>query len=70
MSCVSAGRQRVRLQVIFIPPCYTAEAVEAVSGSPVRVGIPIGFPLGGHATGTRSPKPWKECGRAHPCWTW
>jgi deoxyribose-phosphate aldolase len=37
-------------QVIFIPPCYTAEAVEAVAGSPVRVGIPIGFPLGGHTT--------------------
>ena len=36
--------------VIFIPPCYTAEAVEAVAGSVVRVGIPIGFPLGGHAT--------------------
>lgn len=36
--------------VIFIPPCYTAEAVEAVAGSRVRVGIPIGFPLGGHAT--------------------
>lgn len=37
-------------QVIFIPPCYTAEAVEAVAGSDVRVGIPVGFPLGGHAT--------------------
>ncbi|HEU4503968.1 MAG TPA: 2-deoxyribose-5-phosphate aldolase, partial [Nitrospira sp.] len=28
-------------QVIFIPPCYTAEAVEAVAGSDVRVGIPV-----------------------------
>jgi deoxyribose-phosphate aldolase len=36
--------------VIFIPPCYTTEAVEAVAGSDVRVGIPVGFPLGGHAT--------------------
>jgi deoxyribose-phosphate aldolase len=36
--------------VIFIPPCYAAEAVQAVAGSPVRVGIPVGFPLGGHAT--------------------
>jgi deoxyribose-phosphate aldolase len=36
--------------VIFIPPCYTADAVEAVAGSPVRVGVPVGFPLGGHAT--------------------
>jgi len=40
-------------RVIFIPPCYAAEAVAAVAGSPVRVGIPIGFPLGGHATGTK-----------------
>jgi deoxyribose-phosphate aldolase len=40
-------------QVIFIPPCYTAEAVQAVAGSAVRVGIPIGFPLGGHATRTK-----------------
>jgi deoxyribose-phosphate aldolase len=36
--------------VIFVPPCYTAEAVRAVAGSSVRVGVPIGFPLGGHAT--------------------
>jgi deoxyribose-phosphate aldolase len=40
-------------QVIFIPPCYTAEAVQAVAGAAVRVGIPIGFPLGGHATKTK-----------------
>lgn len=39
--------------VIFIPPCYAAEAVEAVGGTPVRVGIPVGFPLGGHATSTK-----------------
>ena len=39
--------------VIFIPPCYAAEAVEAVAGSPIRVGIPVGFPLGGHTTGTK-----------------
>jgi deoxyribose-phosphate aldolase len=36
--------------VIFVPPCYATDAVEAVAGSAVRVGIPIGFPLGGHAT--------------------
>lgn len=39
--------------VIFIPPCYAAEAVEAVAGSNVRVGIPVGFPLGGHSTATK-----------------
>lgn len=36
--------------VIFVPPCYAAEAVEAVANTAVRVGIPVGFPLGGHAT--------------------
>lgn len=36
--------------VIFVPPCYLEEAIEAVAGTAVRVGIPIGFPLGGHTT--------------------
>lgn len=36
--------------VIFVPPCYIDEAVEAVAGTDIRVGIPIGFPLGGHST--------------------
>jgi deoxyribose-phosphate aldolase len=39
--------------VIFVPPCYTAEAVAAVAGAAVRVGIPIGFPLGGHMTSVK-----------------
>ena len=39
--------------VVFIPPCYAKEAVEAVIGSPIRVGIPVGFPLGGHTTSTK-----------------
>lgn len=39
--------------VIFVPPCYAREAVAAVAGTPVRVGIPVGFPLGGHATATK-----------------
>ncbi|HLZ35874.1 MAG TPA: deoxyribose-phosphate aldolase [Nitrospira sp.] len=39
--------------VIFVPPCYAGEAVAAVAGTPVRVGIPVGFPLGGHATATK-----------------
>ncbi len=39
--------------VIFVPPCYAAEAVEAVAGAPIRVGIPVGFPLGGHTTATK-----------------
>lgn len=36
--------------VIFVPPCYVDEAVKAVAGTAIRVGIPIGFPLGGHTT--------------------
>ena len=39
--------------VIFVPPCYADEAVEAVAGSSIRVGIPVGFPLGGHTTGIK-----------------
>jgi len=39
--------------VIFVPPCYIGEAVEAVAATKIRVGIPIGFPLGGHTTATK-----------------
>jgi deoxyribose-phosphate aldolase len=39
--------------VIFVPPSYVDEAVEAVAGTAIRVGIPIGFPLGGHTTRTK-----------------
>lgn len=39
--------------VIFVPPSYVDEAVAAVAGAAIRVGIPIGFPLGGHTTRTK-----------------
>jgi deoxyribose-phosphate aldolase len=39
--------------VIFVSPCYVDEAVAAVAGTSIRVGIPIGFPLGGHSTQTK-----------------
>lgn len=42
-----------RFTVIFVPPCYVDEAVTAVAGAAIRVGIPIGFPLGGHTTKTK-----------------
>ncbi|HEU0068359.1 MAG TPA: deoxyribose-phosphate aldolase [Nitrospiraceae bacterium] len=42
-----------RFTVIFVPPCYVDEAVTAVAGTAIRVGIPIGFPLGGHTTKTK-----------------
>ncbi|HMF85624.1 MAG TPA: deoxyribose-phosphate aldolase, partial [Nitrospiraceae bacterium] len=42
-----------RFTVIFVPPCYVDDAVAAVSGTAILVGIPIGFPLGGHTTKTK-----------------
>lgn len=42
-----------RFTVIFVPPCYVDETVAAVAGTAIRVGIPIGFPLGGHTTKTK-----------------
>jgi deoxyribose-phosphate aldolase len=42
-----------RFTVIFVPPCYVNEAMAAVAGTAIRVGIPIGFPLGGHTTKTK-----------------
>ena len=42
-----------RFCVIFVPPCYVEDAVAAVAGTTIRVGIPIGFPLGGHTTKTK-----------------
>jgi deoxyribose-phosphate aldolase len=42
-----------RFVVIFVPPCYVDEAVAAVAGTAIHVGIPIGFPLGGHTTKTK-----------------
>jgi deoxyribose-phosphate aldolase len=39
--------------VIFVPPCYIDEVVAVVAGTGIRVGIPIGFPLGGHSTATK-----------------
>src|SRR5690349_12775061 len=39
--------------VIFVPPCYVDDAVKAVAGTNIHVGIPIGFPLGGHSTQTK-----------------
>lgn len=39
--------------VIFVPPCYVDEAAAAIAGTNIRLGIPIGFPLGGHTTNTK-----------------
>jgi len=45
--------KRCGFRVIFVPPCYIAEAVEALTGTNILVGIPVGFPLGGHTTATK-----------------
>lgn len=39
--------------VIFVPPCYAAEAVKALAVRPVRVGIPVGFPHGMQTTAAK-----------------
>lgn len=44
---------RYGFTVIFVPPCYAEQAVKAVAGQPVRVGIPIGFPHGLHTTSAK-----------------
>ncbi|WP_447983408.1 deoxyribose-phosphate aldolase [Nitrospira sp. Nam74] len=42
--------KRHDFHVVFVPPCYAAEAVEVLAGTAILVGIPVGFPLGGHTT--------------------
>jgi len=49
--CREAGAHN--FNVIFVPPCYAAVAVEAIRGSAIKVGIPVGFPLGSHTTATK-----------------
>lgn len=44
---------RSRFTVVFLPPCHIAEAIDALSGTSILVGIPVGFPLGGHTTATK-----------------
>lgn len=45
--------KRHDFHVVFVPPSYIAEAVEALAGTAISVGIPVGFPLGGHTTATK-----------------
>lgn len=56
--------------VIFVPPCYIDEAVEAVADTAIRVGIPIGFPLGDTPPRPRLLKPSKQSLVVHESWTW
>ncbi|MGH7254565.1 MAG: deoxyribose-phosphate aldolase [Nitrospirales bacterium] len=34
----------------FVPPCFLSQAVRALAGSGVRVGVPVGFPFGYQTT--------------------
>ncbi|MDH4079068.1 MAG: deoxyribose-phosphate aldolase [Nitrospira sp.] len=52
-----------KFTVVFVPPCYIDEAVEAVADTAIRVGIPIGFPLGGHTTKTKVAEAVEAVGR-------
>ena len=45
--------KRVGFTVLFVPPCYVEEAVAAVRSTNIRVGMPVGFPLGGQTTGAK-----------------
>ena len=45
--------RRYGFRVVFVLPCYVAEAVEMLSGTDIQIGIPVGFPLGGHTTATK-----------------
>ncbi|MER3422180.1 MAG: deoxyribose-phosphate aldolase [Nitrospiraceae bacterium] len=45
--------KRYGFRVVFVPPCSLNEAIAALAGTSIKVGIPIGFPLGWHTTGTK-----------------
>ena len=56
--------------VIFVPPGYVDEAVVAVAGTEVQVGIPIGFPLGGQSTNAKVTEALEAVAHGPECWTW
>jgi deoxyribose-phosphate aldolase len=41
---------RFGFPVVFVPPCFLDDAIVALAGTDVRVGAPIGFPLGSETT--------------------
>lgn len=45
--------RRLEVGVIFVPTCFLEEAVLDVAGTSIRVGAPIGFPLGWQTTATK-----------------
>jgi deoxyribose-phosphate aldolase len=45
--------RRYGFGAVFVPPCYVKEAVSALAGTSIRVGIPVGFPHGSQTTRTK-----------------
>ncbi|MBI3604071.1 MAG: deoxyribose-phosphate aldolase, partial [Nitrospirae bacterium] len=50
---ICAEARQYGFTVVFVPPCYVREAVAMLTGSAIRVGIPIGFPHGMQTTGIK-----------------
>ncbi|WP_447863359.1 deoxyribose-phosphate aldolase [Nitrospira calida] len=48
---------------VFVPPCYVDEAVAAIKGTAIRVGVPVGFPLGGQTTKVKVAEAAEAAGR-------
>ncbi|MBI4400954.1 MAG: deoxyribose-phosphate aldolase [Nitrospirae bacterium] len=47
--------------VVFVPPCYLEEALAVLGGTSIRVGVPIGFPLGSQTTRTKVSEAVEAC---------
>jgi len=45
--------KRYGFGVVFVPSCFAEEAVALMAGTAIRVGVPIGFPLGWQTTRTK-----------------
>lgn len=48
--CLCLEAKDLGFQVVFVPPCYLSDAVTLLSGTGIRLGVPIGFPLGAETT--------------------
>ena len=55
--------RRYGFPVVFIPPCYVQEAVEALSGTAIRIGVPVGFPYGYQTTQSKVSEAVQACER-------
>ncbi|MFQ5991500.1 MAG: deoxyribose-phosphate aldolase [Nitrospiraceae bacterium] len=53
--------RRFGFPVVYIPPCYVRETVEALSDTAIRVGVPIGFPYGYQTTQSKVSEAVEAC---------